>query len=894
MVAQLFAAPLLALATAAMLGVPGPDDRANPTASTHAAGLRAPITASTPTPRTPGTALAGFGAAVAFDGERIFVGNPDEFAFFPMPPANPGQVHVFAPEADGTWTERAALTLPEVDLGEGFGMALAAHDGWLAVGAPAMDDGRGAAFLFREVGPAWLYLGKAQFDEAARVEGDAFGSSVTLGDGWLAIGAPGAVEGVGRVALFELPEVAEVEARADEGWMELLGTPVLLSPDVRPASGDLVGTGGPVAFGSSVALRDGRLAIGAPGPGLAALQTGATPQPGAVHVFEAEVADDGGTGWFRTAHLESPTEGPAMLGAAVHFGAGGDLFAGAPLAGSGKGAVERFVAADGGRWRHAGTLTAEGDLPGQAFVGLQLAEAGGQLLAGAPFASTVIVFGAAEGAGAEGAGTDDADMDDAWVERARVANTGAGNGFFGMALAGSGEHFVVGAPGASIYAGLGFLYRWTAGGDDAAGAADGAAGAAGEWQLAQELADTPMPLTAYADDEPALCEEGTAGRFGCSDVDLVTFMPLDQLGAKRGVMVNDIWGWTDPETGHEWALVGRTDGMSFVDITDPAAPFYAGEILLTEGATSNIWRDMKVYADHAFIVADAAGQHGMQVFDLRQLREVTPSEAPVTFSESAIYTEIASAHNVIINEDSGFAYLVGGSSGGTTCGGGLHMVDIRDPLNPQFAGCFAEVGTGRSGTGTSHDAQCVNYHGPDADFAGREICFGSNETALSIADVTDKSNPVSIATATYPNSAYLHQGWISDDHRWFYMNDELDELGGQVSRTRTLVWNIEELDDPILVNEHLGTNPASDHNLYVRGDYMYQSNYVSGLRILDISDPENPEEVGYFDTVVAGPDAPGFAGSWSNFPFFESGKIIVSSMREGLFVVRHRARPTVF
>lgn len=219
------------------------------------------------------------------------------------------------------------------------------------------------------------------------------------------------------------------------------------------------------------------------------------------------------------------------------------------------------------------------------------------------------------------------------------------------------------------------------------------------------------------------------------------------------------------------------------------------------------------------------------------------------------------------------------------------MVDLTDPVNPTFAGCFSDANTGHASSGYSHDAQCIRYEGPDPDHAGREICFGANENALSIADVTDKENPVALAAMEYPNSAYLHQGWVSDDHRYFYMNDELDELAGAAPRTRTLVWDIEDLDDPVLVNEHLGTNEASDHNLYVQGDLMYQSNYLSGLRILDISDPENPEEVGFFDTVPQGGDIPGFAGSWSNYPFFESGVIIVTSMREGLFVLKKKTTP---
>jgi choice-of-anchor B domain-containing protein len=180
------------------------------------------------------------------------------------------------------------------------------------------------------------------------------------------------------------------------------------------------------------------------------------------------------------------------------------------------------------------------------------------------------------------------------------------------------------------------------------------------------------------------------------------------------------------------------------------------------------------------------------------------------------------------------------------------------------------------------------YHGPDPDYQAREICIGSNETAISIADVTDKQNPKAISRASYPNVQYTHQGWFTDDHRYFYVNDEGDEISGVVPRTRTLVWDLTDLDDPVLVKEHLGEVEASDHNLYIKGNLMYQANYSSGLRILDISDPVNPREVGFLDTNPFGDNSAGFNGAWSNYPFFESGVIAVSSIEQGLFLVRYR------
>ncbi len=151
------------------------------------------------------------------------------------------------------------------------------------------------------------------------------------------------------------------------------------------------------------------------------------------------------------------------------------------------------------------------------------------------------------------------------------------------------------------------------------------------------------------------------------------------------------------------------------------------------------------------------------------------------------------------------------------------MIDIRDPVNPTFAGCYTDT-EGLIWPGRTHDGQCVEYHGPDQNFQGRQVCFASNETALRIVDVTDKASPTPIAAAAYPGMAYVHQGWLTDDQRYFYMDDELDELTGRAATTRTLVWDVAELDDPVMVAEYFGPTRATDHNLYIKGDRMYLAN----------------------------------------------------------------------
>lgn len=357
------------------------------------------------------------------------------------------------------------------------------------------------------------------------------------------------------------------------------------------------------------------------------------------------------------------------------------------------------------------------------------------------------------------------------------------------------------------------------------------------------------------------CTGGMAGPFPCDNMDLLAYMPNGAMGVLPGQRINDLWGWTDPATGKEYALVGQDGGLIFVDVSDPLRPRAVGVL---PGAG----RDVKVYKNNAFVIGD--GANGVQIFDLTVLRSVTTF---TTFSAHLRYTETLYGHNIAINEATGFAYVVGGD----TCGGGLHMIDVSSPSAPSFAGCYAEAGW-------THDVQCVLYDGPDMDYAGQEICVASNVSFLAVTDVSDKASPVSIAIATYSDARYIHQGWFTEDRRYFFQNDELDDHVS--TTTRTLIWDMVDLDNPVMVHEYFGPTTATDHNLYVHGSRAYLSNYTAGLQVLDVTNPLNPTEIAFFDTFPANNDRGFRDGSWSNYPFFESGTIIVSSRSEGLFVVR--------
>jgi hypothetical protein len=514
----------------------------------------------------------------------------------------------------------------------------------------------------------------------------------------------------------------------------------------------------------------------------------------------------------------------------------------------------------------------------------------------------------------------------------------------------------------------------------------------------------------------APCRDGQSARyFDCENVELLSHVSHSELGTER---LNDIWGWTDPETGKDYALVGSTTGTAFVDISDAMLPKVIGFMDSASFDGGDSWRDLKVYDNHVYVVSEHTN-HGVQVFDLTRLRDWTGGY--LEFEPDAHYLGHGSAHNIAINEDTGFAYSVGagptsdqlpfqvvagdgtylansasfggevadgldgdlevvddGSAnpthgceelvgftegaiaiadrgtcafgvkaetaqdagaiglivvnngpgtiamGGTSeavipavmisqsdgqllvdslpsegsiepspnaalCGTGLHMIDINEPKNPTFAGCFDDHDY-------IHDTQCVVYEGPDTEHQGKEICFNSNgidyttnpeDNWVSIVDVTDKDNPVSLSRLQYEGSVYSHQGWLTEDQSYFLHGDEGDEFIAGVNTT-TRVWDVSDLDAPEVVDVFVNDTTSIDHNIYTKDGFAYAANYTSGLRVYDARDPEaGLSEVGYFDMYPEDEEPTFDGGPWSNFPYFAQEDIVaVSSIDRGLFILR--------
>ncbi len=778
------------------------------------------------------TAQGGFGSAVEVVGDDVLVLKPTYGQ-------GPGAALVYARDLGGAWQIVDQLGAEgSASSGEGLSPSIAVSGDLLFVAAGDADERWGAHVFQRNARGSWIRMqslsvvadvagAPTQWDYAALVEILRPPLRAVDTDGDQALVA--AMGGLGDVRVFS--------RNLDSGlWTERARL-----ERSEPEGGD--------EFGASLMIRGDEAIVGAPRHGIS----------GAAYVFSRDPASGE---WMEDALISAPSPFPnSDFGAAVAID-GDALLIGHPGTAESRGIVVEYTWDEARqRWTEQDRIAPRVRTIGDRF-GFSLAFRENELLVGVP--------GTDEGRGGVHRFVRNR-SGDIW-QAVEIFSVGNGESGFalGSTVAIGRNTAVAGAPGADGGRGRAAVFsrppngRW----------------GEGDWL------SLPTELSTITGGE-VTCTDGQADQFECNDVDLLAFLPLSELGLSPGSRslangITDVWGWTDPQTEREYALVARTGGASVVEVTDPSLPVYVG-LLAAEGGTA---QDIKVYADHAFFIG--AGETGMPVFDLRRLRNVRA--VPVTLAPDTRYDGIATAHNLVIDTQSGFAFPVGASGGGDTCGGGLHMIDIRDPVTPTFVGCYTDT-EGLVWAGRTHDAQCVEYSGPDGDFRGRQICFASNETALRIVDLTEKDDPEPIASATYPGMAYIHQGWLTEDHRYYYMNDELDELTGLAERTRTLIWDIAELDDPVLVAEHFGSTTATDHNLYIKGDRMYQANYQAGLRVLDISDPERPEEVGFFDTTPYDGNPPTMSGAWTAYPFFESGTVVVSSTQEGLFLLRPIQRP---
>ena len=383
------------------------------------------------------------------------------------------------------------------------------------------------------------------------------------------------------------------------------------------------------------------------------------------------------------------------------------------------------------------------------------------------------------------------------------------------------------------------------------------------------------------------CVNGSAGGFPCNKVDLLSHIALDEFSSNPQ-RANDIWGFYDLNTEREYALIGLENGVAIVDVSNPSSPF---EIDTVAGASST-WRDIKVYQFfdetsqrfHAFayVTTDNANI-GLRLIDLSGL--------PHSVSGSVAVSPELSAHNVYItNLDYTTNSVVDGvppvlyTAGSNLSNGRIRAYALDVPTVLTLTADAPVVSS-------SHDLSSVTIR--DARInqcpAATTHCvllIDANEDNLQIWDATNPANPVRLSSTLYAELGFVHSAWFTRDGNYAFVQDELDELdfGGN---TRLRIFDMSNLAQPVLAGTWTGTEAAIDHNGFVRGNRYYMANYTRGLTILDISNPVQPVESGFFDTFPANNFA-NFAGAWGVYPYLPSGNLLLSDINGGLFVLQDR------
>lgn len=316
---------------------------------------------------------------------------------------------------------------------------------------------------------------------------------------------------------------------------------------------------------------------------------------------------------------------------------------------------------------------------------------------------------------------------------------------------------------------------------------------------------------------------------------------LAQLNHRPIFHYNDCWGYTAPD-GREYALLGSTNGTSIIDITDVSN---LHEIAFFQ-TINTTWKDIKTYKHYAYIVTDGQGT-GMQIIDLSTL----PDSARLVSTYRG--NNFRLSHNIFIDEPNAMLYAIG------EVGEWVRAISLADPENPVQVSAFGY--------------ECHDIYARDNKVYVAEGSRGS----IAIYDLTSPQTPTLAGRFFIPSAGYAHNCWLSEDGNYLMTTEET--YGKTVK-----YWDIRDLNDVKLVDNYLAPEMLA-HNAHIKGRYAYISHYTDGLRILDLQDPSNIQEVGYYDTF---PDFSFslFAGAWGAFPFFDSGKILISDISTGLYIVR--------
>ncbi len=314
---------------------------------------------------------------------------------------------------------------------------------------------------------------------------------------------------------------------------------------------------------------------------------------------------------------------------------------------------------------------------------------------------------------------------------------------------------------------------------------------------------------------------------------------------------NECWGVYINE--REIAIIGSTDGTHFFDITDP---LNSSQIAFVQGAYTGggvIHRDYHDYQGYLYAVCDEGSSSTLQIIDITDL----PNSINVVYDSNVLFNK---AHNIYIDTATAKLYACASNSA-------MDVYSLNSPTNPTLIYSYNSVGH-------VHDAFVRN----DTAFLN---CGNDGLRVLDFSTVNNQGDsPVQLGALTsYPDAGYNHSGWLNDKGDIYIMQDE--NHGYDVK-----ILDVSDLSNiSVLSTFNSGMNPNSmAHNGIIKGSYAYIPYYHDGLRIFDISDPNNPIQIWEYDTYSPTSYA-SYKGAWGVYPNLPSGNIIVSDMQTGLYIL---------
>ncbi len=310
------------------------------------------------------------------------------------------------------------------------------------------------------------------------------------------------------------------------------------------------------------------------------------------------------------------------------------------------------------------------------------------------------------------------------------------------------------------------------------------------------------------------------------------------------------WGYTAPN-GREYAILGTQVGTSFVDITDSAN---IREVDSVKGLNSG-WREMKTYSHYAYVVSEASNSK-LQIIDLQYLPD------SVHLVKTWGYSGYTKTHS--ISQAGHYLYLNGGNA--ATSVGGVAVIDVSDPENPVKMGQWADEYV--------HDCRVL-----DDTIWAANIYVGK----MSIINASNKSSLQFVRSwQAFPQATIsTHNCAITTDRKYILTTNEIENPVGKL-----FVWNKQDLSNITLVTQWAPTGITTSivHNVEIYGNYAVIAHYTAGIRVVDISNPESPLEVAWYDT-YPNSNSTSFSGCWGVYKF-PSGKIIGSDISNGLIVIK--------